>query len=91
MESFGKKWESGQTSNRDSNNKVLTLYNDNVNSFDYVIDTLCEICDHDGIQAEQCAFLTHFVGQCQIKVGSVENLIPLKNRLQNKNLIVTLD
>lgn len=91
MESFGKNWESGHISRRDGKHKMLTLHNDDINSFDYVIEVLCEICDHDGIQAEQCAFLTHFVGYCQIKIGSVEELIPLRKRLMNKNLLVTLD
>ena len=39
--------------------KTLILYNDDVNTFDYVIDSLVEVCDHDVVQAEPCAYLVH--------------------------------
>ncbi len=91
MVAFGKQWKSGHLSKGDGNHKMLVLHNDNVNSFDYVIDSLCDICDHDDIQAEQCAFLTHFKGQCQIKTGEINELIPLKDKLLSKNLTVSID
>ncbi len=90
MVAFGKEWESGHLSKGDSKSKMLLLHNDNINSFDYVINSLCEVCDHDDVQAEQCAFITHFTGKCQIKIGTVEELLPLKNRLLTKNLSVTI-
>ena len=90
MEAFGKHWESGHLRKGDRKHKTLMLYNDNINSFEHVIDSLCEVCDHDDIQAEQCAFLTHFKGSCEIKVGSVDELVPLKDRLLNKNLTVSI-
>lgn len=61
--------------------KSLFLINDDYNSFDHVIDCLTAICDHDEIQAEQCALLTHYKGNCEIAVGSVEDLLPLKEDL----------
>ncbi|MGQ1783497.1 MULTISPECIES: ATP-dependent Clp protease adaptor ClpS [unclassified Saccharicrinis] len=90
MVAFGKKWKKDGLSKSNGKQKMLVLHNDSVNSFDYVIETLCEVCDHDDIQAEQCAFLTHFKGQCEIKVGVVDELIPLKDRLLNKNLTVSI-
>ena len=41
---------------------ALIVYNDDVNTFDFVIDSLVKICDHNTIQAEQCAYLIHFTG-----------------------------
>ncbi|MFN4929813.1 MAG: ATP-dependent Clp protease adaptor ClpS, partial [Bacteroidota bacterium] len=50
--------------------KTLILYNDDVNTFDYVIDSLVEVCDHDVVQAEQCAYLVHYTGKCEVKNGT---------------------
>ncbi|SMO66741.1 ATP-dependent Clp protease adaptor protein ClpS [Saccharicrinis carchari] len=91
MVASGKEWESGRLNKNNGCNKILVLHNDNINSFEYVIDCLCEICDHDGIQAEQCAILTHFTGKCQIKIGELDELAPLQNQLTDKNLVVSID
>lgn len=72
-------------------NRNLVLYNDDVNSFDYVISCLIEVCDHDIIQAEQCAFITHFKGKCDIKKGDYKYLKPIKQNLVDKGLRVTID
>ncbi len=58
--------------------KELVLYNDDFNTFDHVIDTLIKVCNHDAIQAEQCAMLVHFKGKCTVKTG---NLALLKKLL----------
>ena len=52
----------------------LVLLNDDYNTFDHVIDCLEVICDHDTLQAEQCAFFTHYKGTCVIKTGLLEEL-----------------
>jgi ATP-dependent Clp protease adaptor protein ClpS len=57
----------------------LVLYNDDVNTFDHVINCLIRICEHDVIQAEQCAWLVHSKGKCQIKNGKLSDL---RKRLQ---------
>ena len=57
----------------------LVLYNDDVNTFDYVINCLIRICEHDLIQAEQCAWLVHNRGKCQVKSGKLSDL---KKRLR---------
>ncbi len=72
-------------------NRNLVLYNDDINSFDYVISCLIEICDHDFVQAEQCAFITHFKGKCDVKKGDYKSLKPLKQSLVNKGLKATID
>ncbi|WP_428225790.1 ATP-dependent Clp protease adaptor ClpS [Flavobacterium sp.] len=59
-----------------SANREIILYNDDVNTFDHVIDTLIQICEHDALQAEQCAILVHYTGKCGVKTGSFKELEP---------------
>jgi ATP-dependent Clp protease adaptor protein ClpS len=57
-------------------NKEIVLYNDDVNTFDHVIETLIAICEHTSEQAEQCAILVHYKGKCTVKTGSLKELTP---------------
>jgi ATP-dependent Clp protease adaptor protein ClpS len=57
-------------------NNEIVLYNDDVNTFDHVIDTLIRVCDHTSEQAEQCAILVHYKGNCTVKTGSYDELKP---------------
>ena len=59
----------------------LVLYNDDVNTFDHVIESLVAICNHSHEQAEQCALLVHYKGKCTVKTGSYDELEPLCSRL----------
>ncbi|MEC4114291.1 ATP-dependent Clp protease adaptor ClpS [Myroides pelagicus] len=52
----------------------LVLHNDDVNTFDYVIETLIRVCNHTSLQAEQCAMLVHYKGKCTVKSGEFEKL-----------------
>ncbi|MFN8273444.1 MAG: ATP-dependent Clp protease adaptor ClpS [Flavobacteriaceae bacterium] len=54
----------------------IVLYNDDVNTFDHVIETLIHVCQHTSEQAEQCAILVHYTGKCTVKTGSFEKLKP---------------
>lgn len=54
----------------------IVLYNDDVNTFDHVIDTLVFACEHDPEQAEQCAILVHYKGKCTVKTGIYKELEP---------------
>ena len=54
----------------------IILYNDDVNTFEHVIQCLVTICDHNPEQAEQCAYLVHFSGKCAVKTGSLKDLVP---------------
>jgi ATP-dependent Clp protease adaptor protein ClpS len=53
----------------------IILYNDDVNSFDWVIDSLIQVCEHTATQAEQCAFIVHFKGKYAIKSGEKRDMI----------------
>ncbi|MEM9024511.1 MAG: ATP-dependent Clp protease adaptor ClpS [Bacteroidota bacterium] len=64
----------------------LVLFNDDVNTFDFVIDTLVEVCDHDYLQAEQCAFIVHYKGKCDVKSGGYPELEPLCSELLRRGL-----
>ncbi|WP_396196072.1 ATP-dependent Clp protease adaptor ClpS [Flavobacterium sp.] len=57
-------------------NNEIVLHNDDVNTFDHVIETLIRVCKHDALQAEQCALLVHYKGKCTVKTGTLEELKP---------------
>jgi len=56
--------------------KEIVLFNDDVNTFDHVIDTLIHACDHSSEQAEQCAIIVHYKGKCTVKTGAYDDLKP---------------
>jgi ATP-dependent Clp protease adaptor protein ClpS len=66
--------------------KNLVLYNDEVNDFNFVIESLIEVCDHDNVQAEQCTYLTHYNGKCEVKKGSFQDLKVMKDGLIDRGL-----
>jgi len=68
----------------------IILYNDDVNSFDFVIETLIEVCEHHPEQAEQCAWITHYKGECQIKTGKRQEIYQIYKDLLEKGLIVAI-
>lgn len=69
----------------------LILQNDNENNYLYVMANLIAVCDHARDQAEQCAIITHNVGQCQIKIGNITDMIEMMNKLQDLGLKVKLE
>ncbi|MDR6515351.1 ATP-dependent Clp protease adaptor ClpS [Chryseobacterium camelliae] len=64
----------------------LILHNDDVHTFDYVIDSLIEICKHTLEQAEQCTMLVHYKGKCTVKTGSMDLLKPMHEKLLSREL-----
>jgi ATP-dependent Clp protease adaptor protein ClpS len=68
----------------------LILFNDDVNTFDHVIDSLISICKHESNQAEQCAYIVHYNGKCSVKQGSFEKLKPMLTALQMQKLSVEI-
>ena len=63
------------------NQHEIILFNDDVNTFDHVIDSLIDVCDHTSEQAEQCAYLVHYKGKCAVKTGEYDELKPRCSRL----------
>lgn len=64
----------------------IVLYNDDYNTFDHVIEVLIDVCEHDLIQAEQCAMITHYNGKCEVKTGPRMELIPKCREMLNRGL-----
>ena len=71
--------------------KDLILHNDDVNTFDFVIETLVDVCNHNPLQAEQCAFIVHYKGKCAVKKGSFVDLKPICETLLNKGLSASIN
>tara|TARA_B100001287_G_scaffold276146_1_gene285971 strand:- start:2793 stop:3068 length:276 start_codon:yes stop_codon:yes gene_type:complete len=69
----------------------LVLYNDNVNTFDHVINCLVRICSHELIQAEQCAWLVHQKGRCKVKNGSIKQLRAMCKALLENGLTAQIE
>ena len=67
-------------------NNEIVLFNDDVNTFDHVIETLIRVCNHDELQAEQCALLVHYKGKCTVKTGSFDELKPQCSQLLEAGL-----
>lgn len=64
----------------------IVLFNDDVNTFDYVIATLVDVCDHTPEQAEQCSLIVHYNGKCTVKTGDYEDLKPRCSKLLQAGL-----
>lgn len=77
--------------NKTGKDKFLILHNDEVHSFDYVIEALIEICDHDYVQATQCTIITHYRGSCDVRKGNFKSLKPLKDALIKRELSATIN
>ncbi len=72
------------TNEKKENN--IILFNDDVNTFEWVIECLTKYCGHDTIQAEQCATLVHYTGKCAVKQGPINKLKPICEALLEKGL-----
>ncbi len=66
--------------------RSLIVYNDEVNTFDHVIDTLIKVCRHAPEQAEQCTLMVHYKGKCAVKAGSFEELTPMRQAICDRGI-----
>lgn len=64
----------------------LVVFNDDVNTFEHVIETLIEVCEHTPEQAEQCTWLIHYKGKCTVKTGSFDELAPMRNAICHRGI-----
>ena len=69
----------------------LVVWNDEVNSFDWVIQTLIEVCKHSTEQAEQCAMIIHTQGKYAVKQGSYEELKPMCDAITERGIGATIE
>lgn len=71
--------------------RKLVLYNDDVNTFEWVIESLVKVCKHQYEQAEQCAHLVHYTGRCAVREGSYEKLEPQCTALLDRGLSASIE
>ncbi|GAA0875893.1 ATP-dependent Clp protease adaptor ClpS [Wandonia haliotis] len=64
----------------------LIVFNDDVNTFDFVIEALVKVCKHEPIQAEQCTMIIHYNGKCSVKKGDWEALEPMCTALLDRGI-----
>lgn len=69
----------------------LIVWNDEVNTFDWVIQSLMEVCGHTEEQAEQCALIIHFNGKYAVKSGSLTDLKPMLEALLDRGISATIE
>jgi ATP-dependent Clp protease adaptor protein ClpS len=69
----------------------LIVYNDDFNTFDFVIESLIKVCKHDPVQAEQCTFLIHYKGKCSVKRGTYEQLEPMCTALLERGITAEIE
>lgn len=71
--------------------KTLIVYNDDVNTFDHVIESLVDICNHSEEQAEQCALIVHFKGRASVREGHFNKLYPMKTALNDRGISAVIE
>jgi len=71
---------------KESNQNEIVLYNDDVNTFDHVINSLIFACEHTPEQAEQCSIIVHYKGKCTVKTGEIKELEPRCSKLLEAGL-----
>jgi ATP-dependent Clp protease adaptor protein ClpS len=69
----------------------LVLHNDDVHDFLYVVACLIRHCNHEPLQAEQCALITHENGKCSVKSGDFLEMLEIKNNLEDLDLITEIE
>ena len=69
----------------------IVIYNDDVNTFDFVIESLINVCKHERLQAEQCTFIIHYSGRCSVKGGDYKKLTPICEALTDRGLSAIIE
>jgi ATP-dependent Clp protease adaptor protein ClpS len=74
-----------------SQNYILTLHNDDFNTFDWVIECLVKVCSHKFLQATQCAHIVHNNGKCDVKKSDYDTIKTMYEKLQSARLTVSME
>ncbi len=69
----------------------LIVYNDDYNTFDWVIKCFMEVCNHTFVQSEQLSLIVHFKGKAVVKTGTLEKLMPMKDALIDRGLSAVIE
>ena len=86
-----KEKEENQVLDHDNLKQSIIVYNDDFNTFDFVIRSLVEVCGHTLCQAEQCTYIIHYKGKCQVQSGDLEELRSKCKCLLNKGLTAKIE
>ncbi len=90
MSTHTKEQEEVELLEQEAHQHRIILHNDDFNTFDFVIESLIEVCDHDPVQAEQCTILIHYKGKCDVKTGDLDDLKPRCSELLKRGLSAEL-
>jgi ATP-dependent Clp protease adaptor protein ClpS len=90
-ERIKKEWEDVLTAEDEQFPFNLIVWNDDVNTFEWVISSLVEVCGHTNEQAEQCAMIIHYSGKYAVKQGELTELRPLCDGLLDRGLSATIE
>lgn len=71
--------------------KDLIIYNDDYNTFEHVIESLIKVCEHNPVQAEQCTWIIHHNGKCQVKRGEYDRLEPMCTALLDRGISASIE
>jgi ATP-dependent Clp protease adaptor protein ClpS len=71
--------------------KDLIVYNDDVNTFEHVINTLVKVCRHTHEQAEQCTIIIHYKGKCAVKKGTMDELKPMRQGICDRGISAVIE
>lgn len=74
-----------------TNLRDLVVHNDDFNTFDFVIETLIEVCNHQPEQAEQCTMIIHHKGKCAVKSADYNTLKPMYEEILNRGITATIE
>ncbi|NQW28768.1 MAG: ATP-dependent Clp protease adaptor ClpS [Flammeovirgaceae bacterium] len=69
----------------------LVVYNDDYNTFEHVTATLIKVCKHSPIQAEQCTYIIHYKGKCQVKKGTFKELKPMREAISGAGIKAAIE
>jgi len=88
---FTKTWEDTEVATSVEEPCSLIVWNDEVNTFEWVIETLIEVCGHTHEQAEQCSYIIHYHGKYAVKQGSFEELKPMCDAITERGIGATVE
>ena len=84
-------WEATDVLTASDETSSLIVWNDEVNTFEWVIETLIQVCGHSQEQAEQCSYIIHFQGKYAVKEGSYDELKPMCDAITERGIGATVE
>ena len=81
----------GKEKHRSTEKKDLVVHNDEFNTFEFVIQTLIEVCNHEPEQAEQCTLIIHYKGKCVVRTGDYQPIEPMYREILKRGLTATIE